>query len=76
MARKPKQPHFIPIMLISLIIGTLFWALVFEIFAPELADKFSIGPIGVDLFVIACSLRINPGSFLGLVGGALLYKSL
>ncbi len=38
--------------------------------------NYSIGPVGFDLDVISFYIKVNPGSFLGLVGSIFLFKGI
>ncbi len=63
------------VLFLSLVIGTVAW----EIFERVLAlggitFSLSVGPVGFDTYVLALSLRLNPGSLAGLVAGFLLFR--
>lgn len=62
---------------LGMIIGSLGWE-VLERILSRLGMEMSIavGPIGVDLAVLAVSLWVNPGTFLGIVGSILLFRAL
>ena len=64
-------------VLFSVVIGTVGWE-VFERILALFGAQFdaSVGPLGFDLYVIAVSLRGNPGTILGLAGGILLFALL
>ena len=65
------------ICLLAMLVGGLAWE-VLELLALRfgLAVDLSIGPVGFDLGVLAMSVTVNPGTFLGLVAAALLFKAL
>lgn len=57
--------------------GTLVWEVVERLVtAAGTPLDLGIGPLSVDLHVIAASLRLNPGSLVGLAAGGLLFRAL
>ena len=62
---------------LGMVAGGLAWA-VLERVAGQLglALDLSVGPVGFDLGVLAFSITVNPGTFLGLVAGVLLFRVL
>lgn len=67
---------FLLLIFLGMVIGTLAWFLVERIFAQAgLPFSLETGPIGFDIGLISFYLKINPGSFLGAVGGVLLFRS-
>jgi hypothetical protein len=68
---------FVLFLLLGVLIGSLAWELLERILARfSLELGLSLGPVGFDLAVLAFSLVINPGSVLGALGGALLFRLL
>jgi len=65
------------ICLLGAIIGGLAWEVV-ERIAVRLGFPLdlSVGPIGFDLRVISLHFLVNPGTFLGLLGGIILFRVL
>jgi hypothetical protein len=59
------------------LVGGLSWEL-FERIAASLGLRLdlSVGPIGFDLHVVAVHFLVNPGTFLGLLGGLLIFRFL
>jgi hypothetical protein len=57
--------------------GTLIWEVI-ERLVGALGSPLdlSVGPVSVDLHVVAISIRGNPGSIAGLLGAALLFRGL
>ncbi len=55
--------------------GSLAWE-IFERICYYLGMELSlgVGPIGFDLSVLAVYLTLNPGSFLGVLAGILLFR--
>ncbi len=64
---------FLQFLLLGVLIGTLFWELLMRLFGLE--SPLTAGPIGFDLVVLAVWITVNPGSFLGLALGYLLFKA-
>ncbi|KGE73793.1 hypothetical protein [Spirochaeta lutea] len=61
-------------LFLGLIAGTLAWQLV-ELGIQAAGSSFSLtaGPIGFSLGFLEISMMVNPGSFLGLASGFLLF---
>ncbi len=59
------------------LVGGLAWELVERIAARiGLPLDLSVGPIGFDLHVVALHFLVNPGTFLGLLVGFLIFRFL
>ena len=59
------------------VVGGLAWELVERILATlGTTMTLSVGPIGFDLHVISFHFLVNPGTFLGLGAGVLLFRVL
>lgn len=59
------------------LVGSLAWEVVERIAASLCVSlDLSIGPIGFDLHVVALHFLVNPGTFLGLLGGFLIFRFL
>ena len=57
--------------------GSLAWELVERIAAGAGVHlDLSIGPVGFDFHVVAIHFLVNPGTFLGLIGGLILFRFL
>ncbi len=60
-----------------MLVGGLAWEVL-----ERVAQRFgldmdlSVGPVGFDLSVVALSVMVNPGTFLGLVAAILLFRAL
>jgi hypothetical protein len=68
---------FVLFLLLGVLIGSLAWELLERILARfGLELGLSLGPVGFDLEVLVFSLVVNPGSLLGAMGGALLFRLL
>jgi len=65
------------LLFLGFIAGSLLWEVVERIGAAlGVALDLSIGPIGFDVHALSLSVRANPGSLLGVLGGALLFRAL
>jgi len=75
LSQKTTTPLFF-ILLLSLVIGTLAWDIV-ERIVSEAGYSLSLTtqPIGFDLGVLSFYIRVNPGSFLGVIGGVLIFRA-
>jgi hypothetical protein len=59
------------------VVGGLAWEVVERVcFKLGCALNMSVGPIGFDLSVISLYFLVNPGTFLGLLGGVVLFRIL
>jgi hypothetical protein len=59
------------------VVGGLAWELLERILANVgVRLTLSVGPIGFDIHVLSLYFLVNPGTFLGLFGGALLFRLL
>jgi len=68
---------FLMLATLGAIVGSLAWELV-ERIASSMGFRIelSVGPIGFDLHVVALHFLVNPGTFLGLLGGFLIFRFL
>jgi hypothetical protein len=67
----------IAIALLGAVVGGLGWEVVERICARlGLVLALSVGPIGFDLSVVSLRFLVNPGTFVGLAGGVLLFRAL
>ncbi len=72
---KRTSGHFLRLLILGIVLGTLFWELLEKIIALSGgALSLSVGPVGFDTGVLAVRLIINPGSFLGALGGYALFR--
>ncbi|MBE3129246.1 MAG: hypothetical protein IMZ54_00845 [Acidobacteria bacterium] len=68
---------FLVLGTLGALVGSLAWELAERIAANiGLHLDLSIGPIGFDLHVVALHFLVNPGTFLGLLGGFLIFRFL
>ncbi|MBN1647873.1 MAG: hypothetical protein JW874_07565 [Spirochaetales bacterium] len=74
---KKNSGHFIALLLLGLIVGTLCWELFARIISSFGTDiSFAVGPIGFDVLVLQFYIKLNPGSVAGIIGGALLFRKM
>ncbi len=67
----------IGLLVLGCVAGTLAWEVVERLLAAAgVPLDLSVGPLSVDLHAIAVSLRLNPGSLVGLAAGGLLFRAL
>ena len=72
-----NRPILIRLLLLGALAGTLAWALFEAVLAlAGISLTLEAGPVGFDLHVVTFWVRVNPGSFLGLLGGGLLFRSI
>ena len=74
---KKNLSTYISFLIFGLVIGTLGWEVIERILSViGMKWSFGVGPVGFDVHVISMYLYINPGSFLGVGGAVLLFRSL
>jgi hypothetical protein len=74
---KKNSGHFIALLLLGLIVGTLCWELLARIASSFDTDiAFDIGPVGFDVLVLQFYIKINPGSLIGIITGVLLFRKM
>ena len=62
---------------LGMLVGGLAWEVLERValrFGLEV--DLSVGPVGFDLSVVALSVTVNPGTFIGLVAAVLLFRVL
>jgi hypothetical protein len=72
-----NRSTFVAFLGLGFLIGTLAWEVLERILLQlgvELA--LGIGPVGFDLSVLSVFIKINPGTFIGLLGGIFLFRLL
>ena len=68
---------FLLLCALGMVAGGLAWAVLERVAGlAGLTIDLSVGPVGFDLEVLAFSITVNPGTFLGLVAGGLLFRAL
>lgn len=70
-------PSLALLCFLGTIAGGLAWAVLERVAGlAGLAIDLSVGPVGFDLEVLSVGITVNPGTFLGLVAGILLFRAL
>ena len=72
---KKNRFTFLSFLGLGFLIGTLAWEVLERILLQvgiELA--LGIGPVGFDLSVLSFFVKINPGTFIGILGGIFLFR--
>ena len=69
-----NRSTFLAFLGLGILIGTLGWE-VLERIVVQLGFELElgIGPIGFDLSVLSVYMKVNPGTFIGLLGGIFLF---
>jgi hypothetical protein len=74
---KKNGPVFVKLLLFGALAGTLFWELSMRFLEiMGIALDLTAGPIGFDVGALQMWLSINPGTFLGLAMGWLLFSKI
>jgi len=71
-----NRSTFLSFLGLGFLIGTLAWEvlerIILQLVGIELA--LGIGPVGFDLSVLSVFIEINPGTFIGILGGIFLFR--
>jgi hypothetical protein len=70
-----NRSTFLIFLGLGFLVGTLGWEVLERIVLQmgyELA--LGIGPVGFDLSVLGVFVKINPGTFIGVIGGIFLFR--
>ena len=70
-----NRSTFLTFLGLGFVVGTLGWEVLERIVQRmgfELA--LGIGPVGFDLSVLSVFVKINPGTFIGILGGIFLFR--
>ena len=70
-----NRSTFLTFLGLGFLVGTLGWEVLERIVQRmgfELA--LGIGPVGFDLSVLSVFIKINPGTFIGILGGIFLFR--
>jgi hypothetical protein len=71
-----NRSTFLAFLALGSLVGALAWEVLERILLQlgfELA--LGIGPVGFDLSVLSVYFKINPGTFIGLLGGIFLFQT-
>lgn len=72
-----NRPTFLLFLLAGLLVGGLAWELAERVLSQfGVPLRVGIGPVGFDLEVLAVSLTVNPGTFLGALVGLVMFRIL
>jgi hypothetical protein len=64
------------ILFLGFLTGTFMWELLERILASAgIVLSIGLGPVGFDLHAVSFFVRVNPGSLVGLIGGAIVFRS-
>ena len=70
-----NRSTFVSFLGLGFLIGTLAWEVLERIFLQMGIDlALGIGPVGFDLSVLSVFIKINPGTFIGILGGIFLFR--
>jgi hypothetical protein len=70
-----NRSTFVSFLGLGFLIGTLAWEVLERIFLQVGIDlALGIGPVGFDLSVLSVFIKINPGTFIGILGGIFLFR--
>ncbi len=70
-----NRSTFLSFLCLGFLIGTLAWEVLERIFLQVGIDlALGIGPVGFDLSVLSVFIKINPGTFIGILGGIFLFR--
>jgi hypothetical protein len=73
--RKPQTSLIVLVVVLGAIAGSLAWEVLERLLRPPVS--LASGPLQVfDLYVLALTIRVNPGSFLGGAAAAFLARQL
>jgi hypothetical protein len=66
---------FLSFLGLGFLIGTLAWEVLERILLQVGIElSLGIGPVGFDLSVLSVFIKINPGTFIGILGGIFLFR--
>jgi hypothetical protein len=71
-----NRSTFLAFLALGCLVGALAWEVLERIFL-QLGFELTlgIGPVGFDLSVLSVYFKINPGTFIGLLGGIFLFRT-
>ena len=74
---KKNSKYLYLLVFLGFVIGGLAWEVLARIlFRTGINIDFTAGPIGFDLDVISFYIKVNPGSFAGVIGSIFLFKGI
>jgi hypothetical protein len=70
-----NRSTFLAFLGLGFLVGTLGWEVLERIVQQLGLDlALGIGPVGFDLSVLSVFIKINPGTFIGVLGGIFLFR--
>ena len=70
-----NRSTFLAFLGLGFLVGTLGWEVLERIVQQMGLDlALGIGPVGFDLSVLSVFIKINPGTFIGVLGGIFLFR--
>lgn len=70
-----NRATFASIVILAMVIGTLSWEIIERILTVAgLPIDLSVGPLQLDAYVVAVTLRPNPGTVIGVFPGIALFR--
>jgi hypothetical protein len=70
-----NRSTFLALLGLGFLVGTLGWE-VLERIVQQMGFELAlgVGPVGFDLSVLSVFIKINPGTFIGFLGGVFLFR--
>jgi len=70
-----NRSTFLAFLGLGFLVGTLGWE-VLERIVLQMGFQLAlgVGPVGFDLSVLSVFIKINPGTFIGVLGGIFLFR--
>ncbi len=70
-----NRSTFLAFLGLGFLVGTLGWE-VLERIVLQMGFRLElgVGPVGFDLSVLSVFIKINPGTFIGVLGGIFLFR--
>jgi hypothetical protein len=70
-----NRSTFLAFLGLGLLVGTLGWEVLERIVLQMgFQLELGVGPVGFDLSVLSVFIKINPGTFIGVLGGIFLFR--
>jgi len=70
-----NRSTFLALLGLGFLVGTLGWEVLERIVLQMgFQLELGVGPVGFDLSVLSVFIKINPGTFIGVLGGIFLFR--
>jgi hypothetical protein len=70
-----NRSTFLAFLGLGFLVGTLGWEVLERIVLQMgFQLELGVGPVGFDLSVLSVFIKINPGTFIGVLGGIFLFR--